>query len=240
MLLSILMSEGEMTDKILTLLIAVIAFLPAITVHEWAHGFAAYKLGDRTAKADGRLSLNPIDHLDPIGSLVLLLFGFGWAKPVPVMTRNFKKPKRDFAITSFAGPFSNFVLAFFSALFLVLSYFVPAKLELSGTTVDVLQSIFSFSLVYNVGLGLFNLIPLPPLDGSNILMCILPNQLAARYAKVRYYTRYIILGLVLCTWLPYPFNTITDIVFLPLDFLRNLMTDGFITVWESLLRPLFF
>lgn len=240
MLLRILMSEGEMSEKILTLLIAIIALLPALTVHEWAHGFSAYKLGDHTAKIDGRLSLNPLDHLDPIGSLMLLLFGFGWAKPVPVMTRNFKNPKRDFAISAFAGPFANFVLGFISSLFLVLSVFVPLKLGLTGITFEVLQNICYFSLIYNIGLGLFNLIPIPPLDGSNILMCLLPNHLAAKYAKVRYYTRYIILGLLLCSWLPYPLSTITDIVFLPLDFLRSFLTNGFITVWELLLQPLFF
>ena len=240
MLLRILTSEGEMTEKILFILIALIALLPALTVHEWAHGFSAYKLGDHTAKADGRLSLNPLDHLDPIGSLMLLLFGFGWAKPVPVMTRNFKNPKRDFAITAFAGPFANFVLGFLSALLLVLSAFIPVKLGLTGITYEVLQNVFYFSLMYNVGLGLFNLIPIPPLDGSNILLCLLPNNLAAKYAQIRYYTRYIILGLILCSWLPYPLNMITDIAFLPLDFLRNSLTNGFITVWELLLKPLFF
>ena len=234
------MSEGEMSEKILALLIAIIALLPALTVHEWAHGFSAYKLGDRTAKIDGRLSLNPLDHLDPLGSLTLLLFGFGWAKPVPVMTRNFKNPKRDFAISAFAGPFANFVLGFISALLFVLSVLIPWKFELTGITIEVLQQIFSFSLIYNIGLGLFNLIPIPPLDGSNILMCLLPNHLAAKYARIRYYTRYIILGLLLCSWLPYPFSAVTDIVFLPLDYLRSFFTNGFITVWESLLGPLFF
>ncbi len=240
MLFEILMSDGEITGKILTILVAVIALLPALTTHEWAHGFAAYKLGDHTAKADGRLSLNPIDHLDPIGSLMLLLFGFGWAKPVPVSTRNLKKPKRDLAIISFAGPFANFVLAFFSALLLYLSFAIPFKLGLTGITYDVLKDVFSFSLLYNVGLGLFNLIPFPPLDGSNILMCLLPNRLAAKYAKVRYYTSYIIFGLILCSWLPYPFNTITNIVFLPLNYGIDFITNGLIALWESILIPLFF
>lgn len=234
------MSEGEISHKILMCLAALIALLPALTVHEWAHGFSAYKLGDRTAKLDGRLSLNPLDHLDPIGSLMLLLFGFGWAKPVPVSTRNFKKPKRDLAITSFAGPFANFVLGFISAFFLVLVYFCRIKYGLTNTTLIILQDIFDFSLFYNVGLGLFNLIPIPPLDGSNILMCLLPNNLAARYAKIRYYTRYIILGLVLCTWLPYPLSMITDIVFFPLEYLLNLITSGYFFVWEFLLTKLFF
>ena len=98
-----------------TLILSVLAVIIALTVHEFSHGFIAYKLGDDTAKSLGRLTLNPLKHLDPIGALTMIFFRFGWAKPVPINPRNFKKPKRDFALTAVAGPMSNIILAFFSA-----------------------------------------------------------------------------------------------------------------------------
>ena len=217
-------------EKIFVALISILALLPALTVHEWAHGFAAYKLGDRTAKLDGRLSLNPLDHLEPIGSLMLLVFGFGWAKPVPVMTRNFKKPKRDFAITSLAGPLSNFILAFVSAFLVVLFWYLGAY---KSITLEAIALIFEYSAIYNIGLGLFNLIPIPPLDGSNVLMCILPNRLAAKYSQIRYYTRYIIIGLILLSYLP-GIN-----VFAPLNFLRTEMFTAFTSFADMILSPIF-
>ena len=185
MLFNILSSQGTMAEKILYLLISVLALLPALTFHEWAHGYAAYKLGDSTAKADGRLSLNPLDHIDPMGSLMMLIIGFGWAKPVPVNTRYFKKPKRDFALTSLAGPIANFVLGFVSGLLYVLSIFLVNKFGVTGVIADLVPTLFMYSMLMNVGLGTFNLIPLPPLDGSNVLMCILPNHIAAKYAKFK-------------------------------------------------------
>ncbi|MBR5859464.1 MAG: site-2 protease family protein, partial [Clostridia bacterium] len=168
MLYSILSSGGSMSEKLLLLLISVLALLPALTVHEWAHGYTAYKLGDSTAKADGRLSLNPLDHLDPFGTLMLLLVGFGWAKPVPVNTRYFKKPRRDFALTSLAGPISNILLGFVSTLLYVFAVYACSAWSVSEMTAMVVINVFYFSALYNLGLGLFNLIPLPPLDGSNI------------------------------------------------------------------------
>ena len=240
MLLSILTSEGDIGYKILILLVATIALLPALTVHEWAHGFAAYKLGDSTAKADGRLSLNPLDHIDPIGSIMLLLLGFGWAKPVPVITRNFKKPRRDFAIVAFAGPLSNFIIAFFSAFLYVLAESVCKANGWDGNiTAQVIVEICRFSMIYNIGLGSFNLIPIPPLDGSNIVMCILPNRLASKYAKLRYYTHYIFIGLIVLRYLPFPLNLIPNVVFLPLDFARNIIEFGFKTFFELIINPFF-
>ncbi len=240
MLLSVLLSNGTLADKMLAILVALIALLPALTVHEWAHGFAAYKLGDSTAKADGRLSLNPLDHLDPIGSLMLLLVGFGWAKPVPVMTRNFKKPKRDFAITAFAGPFANLVMGLISAMLFVLCHYCSVKFGFSGIYATIISRIFLYSLLYNIGLGLFNLIPIPPLDGSNILMCLLPNRLAMKYAQIRYYTRYIFIALIILSRMPYPLGAIYDIVFFPLNFLRDFLTDGFVWIFDVIFSRIFF
>ena len=222
MLLNILSGGGTFSEKLLTLLIMIIALLPALTFHEWAHGFAAYKLGDHTAKADGRLSLNPLDHLDPFGTIMMLLVGFGWAKPVPVMTRNFKKPRRDFAITSLAGPFTNFIVGFFATLFYVLAAYISVVYEIENMTIWAIMSVFYYSAMFNFGLGLFNLIPLPPLDGSNVVMCLLPNHLAAKYSKIRYYSRYIFLALIVLDNVP-KLSFISDIVFWPLTVGRDFL-----------------
>ncbi len=162
------MSQEEATLAIIRLII-LFACLP---IHEFCHAFAAYKLGDDTAKRNGRLTLNPLRHLDIMGSLMLLMFGFGYAKPVPVNIRNFKRPKRDFAITAIAGPASNFLL---SVICVMVCKYAGAHLS----------SFAAFALFYaacvNMALCVFNLIPIPPLDGSRILMAFLPN---AAYNKI--------------------------------------------------------
>jgi Zn-dependent protease len=238
MLFSILSSGGTLGEKLVLLLISVLALLPALSVHEWAHGYAAYKLGDSTARADGRLSLNPLDHLDPLGTLMLLLVGFGWAKPVPVNTRHFKKPRRDFALTSLAGPISNLLLGFISALLYVLAFYVCSALEVSQMTATVIINVFYFSTLYNLGLGLFNLIPLPPLDGSNILICLLPNRLAAKYSKIRYYSSYIFLALVIIRRIP-DLAFISEIVFWPVNQGRSLLFELFVEFGDMIFGSLF-
>ncbi len=247
-MLSNILGNFDMTmgEKILYLLISVIALLPALTVHEWAHGFAAYKLGDETAKTQGRLSLNPLDHLDPMGSLMMLLVGFGWAKPVPINSRYFKKPRRDIAIVSLAGPVSNFILGFVSVFLYTLVYaWVSHTYAISPdsgwnlTTIRVVLTVLQYSALLNIGLGTFNLIPLPPLDGSNVLICALPNHLAAKYAKLRYYTRYIMLALIISTWLPYPLSMISDIIFFPLGLIRSGLWGLFELISELILSPFF-
>lgn len=225
-------------EKLLYLMISVIALLPALTFHEWAHGYMAYKLGDATAKADGRLSMNPLDHLDPLGSLMMLFVGFGWAKPVPVNTRHFKKPRRDFALTSLAGPMMNFIVALVSAFLYILSWYIVAYNEIAGITAQAVMLIFYYSMILNIGLGLFNLIPLPPLDGSNILMCLLPNHLAAKYSKLRYYSRYIFLGLILLQYVPM-LDFIPDLIFAPLDIARSFISDLFLDLADLVISPIF-
>ncbi|MBO7304822.1 MAG: site-2 protease family protein [Clostridia bacterium] len=180
--------------------LSALAVLITLTVHEYAHGYTAYKLGDPTARNLGRLSLNPIRHLDPIGAVCMILFHFGWAKPVPINPRNFKNPKRDFAITALAGPLSNIILAFFSSFLylLLLSVFkgVEFKSEFAFQVAsNGLSFVYLFHII-NIGLGLFNLLPVPPLDGSRLLTVILPQRL---YFKIMDYERKIYLGLIL--WL---------------------------------------
>ncbi|MCH5188223.1 MAG: site-2 protease family protein [Oscillospiraceae bacterium] len=147
----------------------------AITIHEFAHGFVADRLGDPTARNSGRLTLNPLSHLDPIGAICMVLFGFGWAKPVPFNPFYFRNRKRDTALVSLAGPAANILLAFASTIIyvpfivFVFSRFPnPVTIFILGT----LQSLVSL----NIGFAVFNLIPFPPLDGSKILGAILPNS----------------------------------------------------------------
>jgi Zn-dependent protease len=209
-----------------------VAALIALTVHEYCHGYAAYKLGDNTARNLGRLSLNPLHHLDLFGVLCMMLFHFGWAKPVPINARNFRKPKRDFALCSIAGPIANFILAFVSTLLFTLTLYIMGMVDAEGygITFEVILLILQYSIAFNIGLGLFNLIPIPPLDGSNVLMCVLPNRLAAQYSKIRYYTRHIFLILIISSWLQYPLSMINDIVFKPLDWLNVAMREFFFEI----------
>lgn len=151
--------------------------LPAIvcglTFHEWGHAFAAYKLGDPTARNLGRLSLNPLDHIDPLGLLCLFLLGFGWAKPVPIVTRNFKKLRRDELIVSLAGIAMNILeVIVFSLIFVGLLRWRPSLISNRA-----FYNIFLNLILINTSLAVFNLIPIPPLDGSHVLECILGGRL---------------------------------------------------------------
>ena len=186
---------------IATILLSVPAVLIALTVHECAHGYAAYRLGDPTARSLGRLSLNPLRHLDPIGALSLLFFRFGWAKPVPINTRYFKKPRRDMAITAACGPLSNLLLSFFGALLYAALLLGFSKL-LTAVTVSrfvylLMQYTLDFFYIFhfvNLTLGLFNCLPIPPLDGSRFLLVFLPPR---AYFAVMRYERYLSLALLL-------------------------------------------
>jgi Zn-dependent protease len=161
------------------LLVSIPGVLLAITFHEFAHGYAAYKLGDNTAKNEGRLSLNPLDHLDPIGTLMLLFAGFGWGKPVHVNPTNYTRKismEKGEAIVSLAGPLTNIVLALVLALIYgALVKFASAAFLIS-TVGYIIKLLIWYAISINVGLGVFNLIPLPPLDGSKIIMPLLPYK----------------------------------------------------------------
>ena len=182
-------------------ILSALAVLITLSVHEYFHGYVAYKLGDPTAKSLGRLTLNPIKHLDPFGALCMVFFHFGWAKPVPINARYFKNPKRDFALTALAGPVSNLALSFFSAFLyaLLLKAFYgigfPNQFVLSIIQ-NTLDFVYIFHIV-NIGIALFNLIPVPPLDGSRILCAILPQK--AYFAIMRYERTiyYILIGWLL-------------------------------------------
>jgi len=182
----------------------------AVTIHEVAHGWMAYRLGDPTAKALGRLTLNPLRHLDPIGTLVFFLTQvIGWAKPVPINPIYFKNPKRDMIWVALAGPGANLVTAAISSLLLRLFLGSPDYLsKLSGLILTPLLYMAYVSVQINIGLAIFNLIPVPPLDGSRILAGLLPRNLAARYAEIERYGFLLILLLV--------FTGVTDRIIVPL------------------------
>lgn len=156
---------------VLGLLIKIPALLLAVTVHELAHGLVADRLGDPTARLQGRLTLNPIPHIDPLGALAFIIAGFGWAKPVPVNAYNLRHPIRDMALIAAAGPLSNFALAFTGLL--ALRLLLP--LEAMPFVLVPLKQMILFVFLFNVGLGVFNLIPLPPLDGGHFLPYFLPR-----------------------------------------------------------------
>lgn len=173
-----------MTYNITELLQNFIVLFTAITIHEYSHGWVAYKLGDPTAKSMGRLTLNPLAHLDPLGAVMMILCRFGWAKAVPVNPYYFKDPKRDMVLVSFAGPASNLILAFVVAtIYPFLWVFLPS---LFGIT-TFMGGVFLACISVNISFAVFNLIPFPPLDGSKILFSILPNH---AYNKLLTYERY--------------------------------------------------
>jgi len=185
---------GDLTARVAELLLSLPALLWAITFHEYCHGYAAFRLGDPTAKIDGRLSLNPLHHLDPIGALCLLFFRFGWAKPVPINPGYFKHPKRDMVIVSLAGAAGNILTAFVCGQ---LVRFFPALFQSYGAQQFILIMIYM-----NAGLAAFNLIPIPPLDGSRILYVFLPYKYMEIYYSLERYGMLVLIGLMAFGLLP--------------------------------------
>lgn len=169
------------------------AALIAIMCHELTHGLFSYLQGDPTPKEQGRLSLNPAKHLDLFGTLCLIFLGFGWAKPVQVDPRYYKNPKWGMALVALGGPLANFVIAFLSGLILTLIEFYLPYSDFSM----IIYNFFLYLIIINVGLGLFNLIPIPPLDGSKIIGAILPENSYHQYMKYQKYGMFFIIGLLI-------------------------------------------
>ena len=173
----------------------IIAGLPgliiAMVIHEYAHAQVAVWLGDFTPRLMGRLTLNPKAHIDPIGMLMLFLVHFGWAKPVMINTRNFKNPKRDDILVSLAGPMANFVTAFLALVALLVFD------RMGGDMTTGVYMVFRLIIEYNIGFGIFNLIPLPPLDGSHVLMQLLPRDMAYKLAGLERYSFLILIVLLM-------------------------------------------
>ena len=181
-------------QALLVMLQSLLGVLLCLTVHETCHGLAAYALGDPTAKKMHRLSFNPLHHIDWLGLASMLICGFGWAKPVPVDMRYFKNPKAGMAATALAGPVSNFLL---SLLMLFLASLLLSFAPATGFTLWLL-SFLMITARLSVGLGLFNLVPVPPLDGSKVLFALLPER---AYLTLMRYERFGMLVLLLLVWL---------------------------------------
>lgn len=179
---------GTVAAQVISILFVILCILP---LHELAHAWVANKLGDPTAKLERRLTFNPLASVDPMGALALLLFGFGWAKPVPVDSRYFRKPKRDMAITALAGPVSNLLAAFVGAVLVaVMEAFSPYN----GFT-NFVYNVLWYYVVVNISLAVFNLIPMPPLDGSRIVAAFLSDR--AMYTYYRYQNLFVMVMFLL-------------------------------------------
>ncbi len=181
----------------------------SVVIHEMAHGWVALRLGDRTAKELGRLTLNPIPHIDLFGSILVPLFSIlatgrvliAWAKPVPIDPRNFSNFKRDDSLVTVAGPVSNFIIAFICSVFVIIvhkltvAYVAGNNESVAFEFMNFLYNMFAYGIFLNVALAIFNLIPIPPLDGSHLLANILPDEAAFRYRKIGFLGIFIILAL---------------------------------------------
>lgn len=199
MLLDLLLT-GDIQGAIISFLLSVPMIVLILSVHEYAHGYVAKKLGDPTAENLGRLTLNPLKHIDLIGFLMFLLLGVGYAKPVPINSRYFKKPRRDMALVGAAGPISNLLLAVLFTGILkgagILMAFLPATAPAwSDTAFDIVSLLLELGVFYNLSFMIFNLLPVPPLDGSRILYAFLPTKALLWVQKYERYFFWAILGI---------------------------------------------
>lgn len=199
------------------------ALLIALVLHEWAHAFISYKLGDPSPKLEGRLSLNPLKHLDPIGALCLLIFHFGWAKPVSVNPYYYKDKKMGMSLTALAGPVMNFILAFIVIFIIGLMVKLSPRSIYSNDIVFYIYTVLNYTAILSVGLGIFNLIPIPPLDGSKVLLAVLPEE---TYFKLMKYERYGFIILILFLYLGF------DSILTPI---MNGIIDGMLNIVMSIL-----
>jgi Zn-dependent protease len=195
------------------LMLRIPAILLALTIHEYAHGYIAWRLGDPTARNAGRLTLNPIAHLDLFGTIMLLFGPFGWAKPVPVNGNYFSNPKRDSIWVSLAGPASNIILAIIIGYtYRVLVAFAPALMVNQSVV-----TLFQLCILINIGIAFFNLIPIPPLDGSHILLGLLPNHMIPSYLNQMRFMPTVFMVMLVAEWMLHIpiFSFIMDPIFNP-------------------------
>jgi Zn-dependent protease len=213
-----------MNDLTSILIYAVPATILTMTLHEFAHSFVSYKLGDNTPKETGRLSLNPCKHIDPLGAVCLAIFHFGWAKPVQVNPNAYKNPKQGMALTALAGPLMNFIITFFAMLGMGIIAKTGNYAD-TGMVGNYFYILCYYIAILSTGLGIFNLIPFPPLDGSKIIGALLPERIYFGYMK---YERYGMLVLFVLLYL--------NVLDKPLEWLNDTVVNGIFYVVQILLR----
>ncbi len=201
----------------------------ALTIHEYCHGLAANYLGDDTALRHGRLTLNPIAHLDVFGTILMFLVGFGWAKPVPVNPLNFKDPKKGMLLVALAGPASNLLTAIVAGLFL--RSLVPSLMT-SGQGISGLYAtllvVIVLSIIYGVGLAIFNILPIPPLDGSRVLYGLLPERQAYAYSRFEPYGVMVLFALFL-----FGGRAFSLVIWYPVSIITELISGlGYFQLWQ--------
>ena len=235
MISSLLSGDFDLIGFLLRIPIVLIA----LSVHECAHGYAAYKMGDPTAKAFGRLTLNPIKHLDLFGTISMFLFGFGWAKPVPINARNFKDPRKGMALSALAGPVTNLILGTIGVFLYYLAiciantetaFGVLIQNETAFVAVQMVMTFFYYFAYLNFLYTVFNLIPVPPFDGSRIFSVVLPQKAYFSIMKYERYYLIAILGIsILCSRLfnfsPFAFlaDKLFELISIPFTFIFNLI-----------------
>ena len=224
MILNAILSGGSPLDILKSVVFGAIAVLLSISIHEWAHATIAYIMGDYTQKSRGRMTLNPIKHLNPMGMILFLLLGFGWANPVVMDSRNFKKPRLGIILTSLAGPFANFLSGF---IWLFIDVIIIVLSPVDSVLVMNLNTLFQYLVLYNLSFGFFNLIPLPPLDGSKVVAELLPFKYKYKYLSIEKYSMYIFIALIIVL---NRFNFIGS--------LTTMMMSFFLTIISAIISPL--
>ena len=207
-------------DYFLNLFLSLPGILLAISFHEMAHGFAADAMGDPTPKLAGRLTVNPLKHIDPLGLLSMVLFRFGWAKPVPINPLNFKDRKKGMIIVSLAGILTNLLLGFLG----MATYFLVVPLQN-----EILMTIIQYIYIYNIVFAVFNLLPIPPLDGSKVLMVFLPSKALPTFYEFQKYGMFIILGLAITGLLGMIINPVINLI---INLYSFLLTPLFMLFWS--------
>ena len=220
-----------MMDEIMHYLYIIPCAIIAIVLHELSHGLVSYWLGDPTPKETGRLSINPSNHIDIMGAICLVLFGFGWAKPVMVNPSYYRKPKLGMTLVALAGPLMNFLVMILSFFFMWLTLKITIWTNMwDSVLLEIVYNFFDYLAIINLGLGLFNLIPIPPLDGSKVIGVILPEKAYEEYMGYQRYGMFFIMGLLILLNVldTYGINS-------PLDSLMNAIYNFFFNIIFKLL-----